>query len=251
MTQTIWFAIDDASLKSQLLAAVDDLPVLTESISTSALADLETGYSSQPDLLVLGPEHSHELRNLGADLARLESPNTRVLLVTDPAKLEKLGSTADQFLDEFVLAPVNPTEFGLRVRSALARAPRARVDRLRVGRIEFDRNAHIVFANGEALSLAPAEFRLITFFLRNPGRVFSRRELLHRAWGENVQAGERTVDVHIRRLRQILEPHGCADMIQTVRGFGYRFSDRRAAQLAPRNRLLSHDNQGLSAPISR
>jgi len=85
----------------------------------------------------------------------------------------------------------------------------------------------------QLIDLAPTEFRLMAFFLENQGRVFSRDELLRRAWSKNIKAGHRTVDVHVRRLRQLLEPFECDSYIQTVRGFGYRFAqptvDVRAA----------------------
>jgi two-component system phosphate regulon response regulator PhoB len=88
----------------------------------------------------------------------------------------------------------------------------------------LDKAVHCLFVNEKPVDLAPTEFRLMAFFLENQGRVFSRDELLRRAWSKNIKAGHRTVDVHVRRLRQLLEPFGCDDFIQTVRGFGYRFA---------------------------
>jgi two-component system phosphate regulon response regulator PhoB len=76
------------------------------------------------------------------------------------------------------------------------------------------------------LELGPTEYRLLEFFMSHPERVYSRGQLLDRVWGSNVYIEERTVDVHIRRLRKVLEPHGCDALIQTVRGAGYRFSIR-------------------------
>jgi two-component system phosphate regulon response regulator PhoB len=83
---------------------------------------------------------------------------------------------------------------------------------------------HSLTVNQQLVDLAPTEFRLLAFFLENQGRVFSRDELLRRAWSRNIRAGHRTVDVHVRRLRQLLEPFECDALIQTVRGFGYRFA---------------------------
>jgi two-component system phosphate regulon response regulator PhoB len=81
--------------------------------------------------------------------------------------------------------------------------------------------------SGEAtVSLGPTEYRLLQFFMEHPERVYSRSQLLDRVWGGNVYVEERTVDVHIRRLRKALEPYGCDNLIQTVRGSGYRFSTR-------------------------
>jgi two-component system phosphate regulon response regulator PhoB len=111
----------------------------------------------------------------------------------------------------------------VRVKACLTR-PRAapKAERLVAGPIVLDRQRHQVSIDDESLELAPTEFRLLAFFLENQGRVFSRNELLMRAWSANVKAGDRTVDVHVRRLRQQLERYRCDDMIQTVRGFGYR-----------------------------
>jgi two-component system phosphate regulon response regulator PhoB len=98
------------------------------------------------------------------------------------------------------------------------------MDTLTAGPVVLDRSVHRVLVSNRVVDLAPTEFRLMAFFLENQGRVFSRSELLTRAWKRNIKAGHRTVDVHVRRLRRQLEPFGCEDMIQTVRGFGYRLS---------------------------
>ena len=93
---------------------------------------------------------------------------------------------------------------------------------LTAGPLVLDKGIHRLLVDGKEVSLSPAEFRLLAFLLENQGRVFSREELLRGAWPKNITAGGRTVDVHVRRLRQLLEPFGCDDIIQTVRSFGYR-----------------------------
>ena len=90
--------------------------------------------------------------------------------------------------------------------------------------LELDPVTHRVQSEGEKIHLGPTEFRLLQFFMTHPERVYSRSQLLDRVWGQNVYIEERTVDVHIRRLRKELSSHGCDKMIQTVRGAGYRFS---------------------------
>jgi two-component system phosphate regulon response regulator PhoB len=122
-----------------------------------------------------------------------------------------------------VTVPLQREELVVRVNAALRR-PQMPVsqERLTAGPIVLDRRVHRVSINNECVELAPTEFRLLAFLLENQGRVFSRGELLTRAWSSNVKAGHRTVDVHVRRLRQQLERFRCAEMIQTVRGFGYR-----------------------------
>ena len=115
-------------------------------------------------------------------------------------------------------------------------AATARPDLLAAGPVVLDKAAHCLTVNERSIDLAPTEFRLMAFFLENQGRVFSRDELLRRAWSKNIRAGHRTVDVHVRRLRQLLEPFECDRYIQTVRGFGYRFAqptlDVRSAHAA-------------------
>ena len=125
--------------------------------------------------------------------------------------------------DDCIRIPLNGDELLVRLNACLAR-PQAVPgdDRLTAGPIVLDRRLHRVSVKDNNLELAPTEFRLLAFLLENQGRVFSRNELLTRAWASNVKAGHRTVDVHVRRLRQQLEPFRCEDMIQTVRGFGYR-----------------------------
>ena len=134
--------------------------------------------------------------------------------------------------DDCIRVPLNGDELLVRLNACLAR-PQAtpRDDRLAAGPIVLDRRLHRVQVKNTSLDLAPTEFRLLAFLLENQGRVFSRNELLTRAWSSNVKAGDRTVDVHVRRLRQQLEPFRCEDMIQTVRGFGYRLrADEPAAR---------------------
>ena len=120
----------------------------------------------------------------------------------------------------------------------------ARSDQLAAGPLVLDKAGHCLRVNDRPIELAPTEFRLIAFFLENRDRVFGRDELLRRAWPRTIKAGHRTVDVHVRRLREHLEPFGLDELIQTVRGFGYRFGERRrvrtprppASRSAARNR---------------
>ena len=97
---------------------------------------------------------------------------------------------------------------------------------LMAGALKLNVESHRVTAGEDAVALGPTEFRLLKFFMGHPDRVYSRSQLLDRVWGGNVYVEERTVDVHIRRLRMALEPSGCDALIQTVRGAGYRFSEQ-------------------------
>ena len=93
-----------------------------------------------------------------------------------------------------------------------------------MGAIKLDSQTHRVLANGRPVDLSPTEFRLLQFFITHPERVYSRNQLLDSVWGNHAYIEERTVDVHIRRLRKLLEPYDCEAYIQTVRSVGYRFS---------------------------
>jgi len=123
--------------------------------------------------------------------------------------------------------------------NACLRRPLATVkpDQLTAGPLVLDKGIHRLLVHGREVSLSPAEFRLLAFLLDNQGRVFSRDELLRGAWPKHITAGGRTVDVHVRRLRQLLEPFGCDDVIQTVRSFGYRLvpPSREPQAVAPAN----------------
>jgi two-component system phosphate regulon response regulator PhoB len=127
--------------------------------------------------------------------------------------------------DDCLALPLEPSELVARVNACLRRPlATVRPDQLTAGPLVLDKAVHRLLVHGREVSLSPAEFRLLAFLLENQGRVFSRDELLRGAWPKNITAGGRTVDVHVRRLRQLLEPFGCDDIIQTVRSFGYRLA---------------------------
>ena len=136
--------------------------------------------------------------------------------------------------DDCLALPFEPSELVARVNACLRRPLAAvRPDQLTAGPLVLDKAVHRLLVRGQEVALSPAEFRLLAFLLENQGRVFSRDELLRGAWPKNITAGGRTVDVHVRRLRQLLEPFGCDDIIQTVRSFGYRLAPADAASRAP------------------
>jgi two-component system phosphate regulon response regulator PhoB len=149
--------------------------------------------------------------------------DTRIIVLSDRSDYGDAVRSLEYGADDCVVVPLQGDELLVRSKVSLGRPQAAPVEeRLRAGPIVLDRRVHRVSVNDKNIELAPTEFRLLAFLLENQGRVFSRGELLTRAWSNNVKAGDRTVDVHVRRLRQQLEPFRCAEMIQTVRGFGYR-----------------------------
>jgi two-component system phosphate regulon response regulator PhoB len=129
--------------------------------------------------------------------------------------------------DDYVTKPFSPRELIARIHAVLRRTSGVSEEKiLEFDGLSLDPVGHRIRAEGELLNLAPTEFRLLHFFMSNPDRVYSREQLLDHVWGRGVFVEERTVDVHIRRLRKALAAKGHDRFIQTVRGAGYRFSSR-------------------------
>ncbi len=127
--------------------------------------------------------------------------------------------------DDYVTKPFSPRELNARIKAVLRRrAPQMTDDPIEVGGLRLDPMTHRVSGNGTTLDLGPTEFRLLHYLMSNPERVHSRSQVLDRVWGDRVFVEDRTVDVHIRRLRRALTDTGHEQLIQTVRGVGYRFS---------------------------
>ncbi len=127
--------------------------------------------------------------------------------------------------DDYITKPFSPRELMARIRAVLRRhIPALPDETVAAGGLELSPSAHRVAAKGAGIELGPTEFRLLHFFMTHAERVYSRTQLLDQVWGTQVFVEERTVDVHIRRLRAALEPAGMDGLIQTVRGSGYRFS---------------------------
>ncbi len=126
--------------------------------------------------------------------------------------------------DDYIVKPFSVPEFVARVKALLRRTdPNLLTDKLVAGDIELDRDSRRVRRNGTELHLGPTEFRLLEFLMRTPGRVFTREQLLDNVWGRDVYIDERTVDVHVGRLRKAIKAQSGSDPIRTVRGAGYAF----------------------------
>ncbi len=126
--------------------------------------------------------------------------------------------------DDYVTKPFSPRELLARIKAVMRRrAPQLTDDMIEIAGLRLDPAAHRVTGGGREIDLWTLEFRLLHFFMTHPDRVFSRAKLLDEVWGDHVFVEERTVDVHIRRLREALSPTGHAGLIETVRGAGYRF----------------------------
>ncbi|MFZ1494307.1 MAG: phosphate regulon transcriptional regulator PhoB [Candidatus Competibacter denitrificans] len=150
-----------------------------------------------------------------------------IIMLTARAEEEDKVQGLESGSDDYITKPFSPRELVARIRAVLRRGgPAADDDILRANGLTLDVASHRISAGESLLDVGPTEYRLLEFFMAHPERVYSRGQLLDRVWGSNVYVEERTVDVHIRRLRKVLEPHGYDALIQTVRGAGYRFSTR-------------------------
>ncbi|OBS08604.1 DNA-binding response regulator [Acidihalobacter prosperus] len=149
-----------------------------------------------------------------------------IMLTARGDENDKVGGL-DAGVDDYVTKPFSPRELVARIRAVLRRArPEPGEQPLEVGGLVLNSSSHRVTADGTELEMGPTEFRLLQFFMAHPERVYSREQLLDRVWGRNAYVEERTVDVHILRLRKALNPYGYDGLVQTVRGAGYRFSAR-------------------------
>jgi two-component system phosphate regulon response regulator PhoB len=182
-----------------------------------------------PDLIILdwmlpgvsGIESCRRLRS------RPETRTLPIIMVTargeESERVRGLGTGADDYL----VKPFSVPELIARVAALLRRASPARVaEQLHYGDIALDRERQRVTRGGAPVELGPTEFRLLEFLLQRPGRVFSRAQLLDGVWGHDAEIDDRTVDVHVGRLRKALNRGVAADPIRTVRGSGYALDDR-------------------------
>ncbi len=166
----------------------------------------------------------------GVDFARRlkRDPKTSaipIIMLTARGSENDKVKGLDTGADDFITKPFSTRELLARVRAVIRRSSQTGdQDVIEIGTIKLDTQTHRVLANNRTVDLSPTEFRLLQFFITHPERVYSRNQLLDSVWGNHAYIEERTVDVHIRRLRKLLEPYGCEAYIQTVRSVGYRFS---------------------------
>jgi two-component system phosphate regulon response regulator PhoB len=182
----------------------------------------------RPDLLLVDwmlPDQS------GLELTRAvkrsrETEDLPVILLTARAEEQDKVSGLDGGADDYMTKPFSPRELLARINAVLRRtSPSGAGESIEAGGLVLDTASHRVSADGHPVPLGPTEYRLLQFFMEHPERVYSRNQLLDRVWGGNVYVEERTVDVHIRRLRKALG-EVYENLVQTVRGTGYRFSTK-------------------------
>ena len=182
-----------------------------------------------PDLIVLDwmlPGMS------GLDLARRLRAEARtrslpIIMLTARAEEQDKLNGLENGADDYLTKPFSPRELNARVKAVLRRrSPELTEDAVEMDGLRVEPALHRVLGSGTTLTLGPTEFRLLHFLITHPERVHSRAQLLDNVWGDHVFVEERTVDVHIRRLRKALEETGHDRLIQTVRSAGYRMSDK-------------------------
>ncbi len=180
-----------------------------------------------PDLVLLdwmlpGMSGIDFARQLRADARTRRLP---IIMLTARAEERDKIEGLDVGADDYVTKPFSPRELMARIKAVLRRnAPQATDDLVELGGLRLDPATHRVTAGETEIPLGPTEFRLLHFLMTHPERVHGRSQLLDQVWGDHVFVEERTVDVHIRRLRAALEASGHDSLIQTVRGSGYRIS---------------------------
>ena len=153
--------------------------------------------------------------------------NITIVMLTARGEEEDKVRGLEVGADDYITKPFSPKELTARIKAVMRRsAPTATEEVIDVQGLRLDPVSHRVTANDLPLDMGPTEFKLLHFFMTHPERVYSREQLLNHVWGTNVYVEDRTVDVHIRRLRKALEHSGHDRMVQTVRGTGYRFSTR-------------------------
>jgi two-component system phosphate regulon response regulator PhoB len=228
-------------MSSETLLVVDDEPAVRSMVSfalrqegfaiteagnaTEALAQLAI---ASPCLILMdwmmpgisGVDLTHRLKR------RPDTRDIPIILVSAKADEEERIHGLEAGADDYITKPFSTRELAARIRAVLRRGTRRSEDteNLSAGGLTLNMSTCRIYAKGAEIELSPMEFKLLHFFLANPERVHSRAHMLDQVWGETVYIDERTVDVHIRRLRKVLTPFGCDTYIQTVRRNGYRFS---------------------------
>jgi two-component system, OmpR family, phosphate regulon response regulator PhoB len=227
---------------------VEDEPAIQELIAANLIraghtvvraGDAETGQrivrEALPDLILLdwmlpGMSGMEFARRLRADERTRSIP---VIMLTARSEEHDKVLGLETGADDYITKPFSPRELVARIKAVLRRrAPQVTEDVVEMGGLRLDPATHRVSAKGEPVVLGPTEFRLLHFLMTHAERVHSRSQLLDQVWGDHVFLEERTVDVHIRRLRSALEPSLHDGMVQTVRGSGYRFSTEVMAAAA-------------------
>ena len=226
MSRTIMLVEDEAPIREMLKIVLEQAGFSVNEAEDFDIA-LEKMVEPYPDLVLLDwmlPGGS------GVQLARKlkEHEFTRdipIIMLTARGEEEDKVRGLEAGADDYITKPFSPKELVARIKAVMRRVtPTASDELINFAGLVLDPVAHRVSANDDRVDMGPTEFKLLHFFMAHAERVYSREQLLDNVWGTNVYVEDRTVDVHIRRLRKAISAHGHDSMIQTVRGAGYRFS---------------------------
>ncbi len=228
MTARILIVEDELAIREMLTFVLEQHGFTTTSAEDydSAVSSLQEPY---PDLVLLdwmfpGGSGIQFAKHLKQDEFTRQTP---IIMLTARGEEEDKVKGLEVGADDYITKPFSPKELVARIKAVLRRtAPTRLEESIDVQGLILDPISHRVSVGEQLLDMGPTEFRLLHFFMTHPERVYSREQLLDNVWGTNVYVEDRTVDVHIRRLRKAVEPSGHDRLIQTVRGAGYRFSAR-------------------------
>lgn len=225
MTPTILVVEDEPAIQELVAVNLRHAGFLVARASSAEEAD-SVIRAALPDLVLLDwmlPGQSGVMlaKKLRSDERTRELP---LIMLTARVHEEDKVQGLEAGADDYVTKPFSPKELVARVRAVLRRrAPHLAGDAVEIGNLSLNPSTHRVTAGGQPVDLGPTEFRLLFFFMTHTERVYTRAQLLDEVWGDHVFIEERTVDVHIRRLRAALEASGHHERVETVRGTGYRF----------------------------
>ena len=216
---------DESDLRNMLEYALSDDGYSLTSVANGSSA-WQSMTTDRPQLVLLDwmlPDISgvELLRRMRRTEALKDVP---VIMLTAKAEEQDKITGLDSGADDYVVKPFSIKELSARIRTRLRYLAKDTAQHLSIDGVELDELQHRVSVDGAKLKIGPTEFRLLAHFMRHPERVYSRDQLLDGVWGSDAVLDERTVDVHIRRLRKALEDSGKAHLVQTVHGVGYRFS---------------------------
>ena len=231
-------------MSAEFILVVDDEPAICDLICTSLeMAGYQTRKAAngqialqmiineQPDLIVSdwmmpmmsGPELTLRLKR------EERTRDIPIILLTARTEEEDMIKGLECGADDYITKPFSPRELTARIKAVLRRSRPSGSKQLSIGALSCHPEEQLCRIDGTVITMGPKEYKLLEYFMQHPNRVFSRDQLLDKVWGGNVYIDERTVDVHIRRLRKAISIDGYERLIQTVRGSGYRFSSEEPA----------------------
>ena len=216
---------DEAAIRDMIQFALEraEMGVQTAASAQEALLRIS---EDRPDIILMdwmmpGVSGLELTRRLRKDTYTEDIPI--IMLTAKVAEDDKVAGL-EAGTDDYIIKPFSPRELLARIRAVIRRSsPTNDRGQLVVGKLTIDTMSRRVLHNGEEIRMGPTDYRLLEFFMSHAGRAYSRSQILDHVWGTNAYLEERTVDVHIRRLRKALEPSDTSQYLQTVRGHGYRF----------------------------